>query len=114
MASNPTEQVGTKGSYVGIPRSRIAWYPTIDEEACHSGSCAQECIAVCPQHVYSSGEGGKAVVARPFSCTVGDISCSFQCPLDAIHFPSQRELRRMLQAARETSDEGTAPQTQQK
>lgn len=87
--------------YAGIPRERIPWYPTIDEERCRPAECAQECIAWCPQGVYARLTDGRVVVAQPYACTMGDISCSFQCPFDAIHLPSQRDLRRMLKAIRQ-------------
>mgnify|MGYP005860227389 CR=1 FL=1 len=88
-------------TYAGLPRERIPWYPTIDAERCRPGECQLQCIAACPQHVYDRAEGGRVIVARPYDCTVGDISCSFQCPFDAISFPSQRELRRILKALRQ-------------
>jgi NAD-dependent dihydropyrimidine dehydrogenase PreA subunit len=87
--------------YAGIPRERIAWYPTIDPERCRPGECQLNCIAACPQHVYERAQDGRVMVARPYDCTVGDISCSFQCPFEAISFPSQGELRRMLKKLRE-------------
>lgn len=97
MAASANEQ---SNSYAGVPRERINWYPTIDAERCSPASCQQECIAACPQHVYARQADGSVIVAWPFRCTVGDISCSYQCPLDAISFPSKRDLRRMLEQAR--------------
>ena len=88
-------------TYAGIPRERIAWYPTIDATRCRSGECQLNCIAACPKGVYERAADGKVIVARPYTCTVGDISCSMQCPFEAITFPSQRDLRRMLKALRE-------------
>lgn len=87
-------------AYAGIPRDRIAWYPTIDAERCRPAECQQACVGVCPKHVYDVDADGNVLVARPLDCTVGDISCSMQCPFDAISFPSQRELRRALKALR--------------
>ena len=95
------QQARNQRTYAGIPRERIAWYPTIDAERCHPDQCQLNCIAWCQKGVYARDEGGRVVVAQPFACTVGDISCSFQCPLDAIGFPSKRDLRRMLKALRE-------------
>lgn len=95
------QQAQSQKTYAGIPRERIAWYPTIDPERCRPGECLLNCMAACPQHVYDRAADGKVVVARPYDCTVGDISCSIQCPFEAIGFPSQRELRRMLKALRE-------------
>ena len=88
-------------AYAGIPRERIPWYPTIDAERCRPDECSLECIAWCQKGVYAQEAEGRVVVAKPYACTVGDISCSVQCPFDAISFPSQRELRRTLKAIRE-------------
>jgi len=96
-----TRQDEGTDSYAGVPRERIAWYPTIDAERCRPGECQLNCIAWCQKMIYARDESGKVIVARPFACTVGDISCSFQCPLDAISFPSKRDLRRMLEEARQ-------------
>jgi len=96
----PTPQNEGADSYAGVPRERIAWHPTIDPERCRPEQCQLNCIAWCPQGVYEREASGRVVVARPLTCTVGDISCSFQCPLDAISFPSKRDLRQMLQRAR--------------
>lgn len=89
------------GEYAGIPRERIPWYPTIDVSRCQPTRCELNCIAWCQEGVYARLEDGTVVVARPFACNVGDVSCSFQCPFEAIGFPSRRELRQMLKAARE-------------
>lgn len=91
-------------AYAGIPRERIPWYPTIDAERCRPDACALNCISWCQKDVYAREASGRVVVARPYACTVGDISCSMQCPFDAIAFPSQRELRRTLRALRQEID----------
>ncbi|MGQ9681428.1 MAG: hypothetical protein ACUVX9_02705 [Anaerolineae bacterium] len=104
MASQPTG--GDPGSFTGIPRRLIAWYPTIDPARCQPEHCELNCIAWCQEHVYERQEDGRVIVARPYDCNVGDVSCSFQCPFDAISFPSRRELRAMLQQARQQSGQG--------
>ena len=88
------------GDYVGIPRERIAWFPSIDPERCQPDRCQLNCVSWCERRVYARQDDGTMAVARPYECAVGDISCSFQCPFDAIRFPSKRELRAMLQEAR--------------
>jgi NAD-dependent dihydropyrimidine dehydrogenase PreA subunit len=89
------------GEYAGIPREHIPWYPTIDTALCQPARCERECISWCQEQVYARQEDGTVVVARPYACNVGDVSCSFQCPFEAIRFPGRRELRRMLRAARQ-------------
>jgi len=88
-------------AYAGIPRERIGWYPTIDAQRCRPGECELNCISWCQKAVYAQEADGRVVVALPYACTVGDISCSMQCPFEAINFPSQRDLRRMLKEARQ-------------
>ena len=88
------------GDYAGIPRERIPWFPAIDPQRCQPERCELNCLSWCQEHVYERQADGRVVVARPYSCNVGDISCSFQCPFDAVSFPSRRELRAMLQEAR--------------
>ena len=87
--------------YAGIPREKIDWFPTINPELCKPASCKQECIGACPRNIYERTTEEKVIVAYPYECTVGDISCSYQCPLNAISFPSREELKQMLNKARE-------------
>jgi len=94
-------QRGRKDEYAGLPRERIAWFPTIDPGRCRPDRCELNCIAWCQEQVYEKQDDGQVVVARPLACNVGDISCSYQCPMDAISFPSKRELREMLQQVRQ-------------
>ena len=93
--------MATSGSYAGIPRERIPWYPTIVVERCRYEACAHECVTACSQGVYALDKEGRVLVAHPYACTVGDISCSVQCPFEAIQFPSQRELRQLLRSLRQ-------------
>jgi NAD-dependent dihydropyrimidine dehydrogenase PreA subunit len=92
---NPQDQ------YAGIPRKLIDWFPTIDGKLCHPSNCQQECIPACPRNIFEHAEDGSVIVARPYECTVGDISCGFACPFDAIFFPSRSALKAMLARARE-------------
>jgi NAD-dependent dihydropyrimidine dehydrogenase PreA subunit len=94
---NPQEQYG------GVPRALIDWFPTIDSKLCQPSICHQECIPACPRNIFERAEDGSVIVARPYECTVGDISCSFACPFEAISFPSRSELKEMLSKAREHS-----------
>lgn len=88
--------------YAGVPRESIDWYPIINLELCKPETCHQECIRACPRNIFERINLGNVIVARPFECTVGDISCSFQCPFQAISFPSREELKQMLMKARES------------
>ena len=93
--------------YVGVPREKIEWFPTINPDLCKPQSCHQECIGACPRNIYERTDQSKVVVARPFECTVGDISCSFACPFEAISFPSRQALKEMLDQARKNLAQGS-------
>ena len=86
--------------YAGVPREKIDWFPTIDSEKCKPVSCQKECVRACPRNIYEQTEQGTVIVARPYECTVGDISCSFACPFEAISFPNREQLKQMLSKAR--------------
>jgi len=97
LNSTPTEQ----NTYAGVPRSLIDWFPTIDLEKCDYQHYHHECVTACPRSIYEITPTDSVIVARPYECTVGDISCSFACPFDAISFPSRADLKVMLTKARE-------------
>lgn len=86
--------------YAGVPRSLIPWFPTIDVEKCQPEKCSQECIKACPRGIFEMRDDTRVVVVYPENCTVGDISCSFQCPLGAISFPKRAQLKTMVALAK--------------
>jgi NAD-dependent dihydropyrimidine dehydrogenase PreA subunit len=93
--------------YAGVPREKIDWFPTIHPDICKPENCHQECIRACPRNIFERRVDGMVFVARPYECTVGDISCSYQCPLNAISFPSRQALKEMLEKARKNLDQGS-------
>jgi NAD-dependent dihydropyrimidine dehydrogenase PreA subunit len=68
---------------MSIPREKIPWYPTIDENLCTNCGI---CIDFCPNGVYALVEA-QTRVASPYGCTVGCSQCETQCTPGAIHFP---------------------------
>ena len=60
-------------TYAGIPRERIAWYPTIDSTRCHPDRCDLGCVSWCQKGVYRQEADGRVIVAQPFACTVGHL-----------------------------------------
>lgn len=73
------------GTWQGIPRDSIPWYPTIDLEKCKG---CKVCFNFCRQHVYKwTEETKKVAVARPFNCVVGCSTCAGLCDEEAISFP---------------------------
>jgi len=96
-----SSQIPSQETYAGVPRRMIGWYPTIDPILCQPSRCHSECISACPRNIYEKTQFGIVIVARPYECTVGDISCSYACPFGAISFPSRSDLKQMLSNARE-------------
>ena len=73
------------GTWQGIPRENIPWYPRVDLERCVG---CKECFNFCRQEVYSWDEkNNKTKVAKPFCCVVGCSTCAGMCPEEAISFP---------------------------
>ncbi len=75
----------------GVPRNKIAWYPTIDLEKCVS--CGK-CLEYCKHDVYGFQE--KQGVRKPFvknadNCIVYCNGCDAVCPSGAISHPSKIE-----------------------
>jgi NAD-dependent dihydropyrimidine dehydrogenase PreA subunit len=82
------------GTYMGIPREEIPWYPTIDQSAC-TGCGA--CVETCPNGVLAiSGDRGKAEVVQAYQCVVLCDKCARFCPSGAISFPDTAEMKRTL------------------
>jgi NAD-dependent dihydropyrimidine dehydrogenase PreA subunit len=84
--------------YLGIPRTLIPWYPTIDERECTN--CGL-CVKACKHGTYEYAADGKRVfVAHPYRCEVYCESCRFQCPKGAITFPDRKEFKLVFKELR--------------
>jgi len=81
----------TNKSWNGIPRNKIKWHPTIDEEKCTH--CLQ-CVAFCKQGVYGVKEG-KPQIVNPNNCVVGCTGCDGICPVKAISHPPKEYLEKL-------------------
>ena len=93
----------SSNAYMGIPREKIPWFPTIDPAKCvNCGAC----LDFCANEVMAAGEKTMTVV-HPLNCVVGCSSCKRVCPSDAITFPSNEDLLAMLKDLRER--EGPSP-----
>ncbi len=84
--------------YMGIDREKIAWYPTIDPEACTGcGACAE----FCPNDVFELVDG-VMTVANPLNCVPGCDKCAGECPASAIMFPSRENLLMQIEQLRQS------------
>lgn len=77
-------------TFMGVPRAKIDWKPTIDYSKCNY---CMECDKFCPHQVFER-QGGevKLVVANPTNCVVFCRACSKTCGPDAISFPNKAEV----------------------
>jgi NAD-dependent dihydropyrimidine dehydrogenase PreA subunit len=79
------------GTWQGIPREEIPWYPTIREELCDG---CRLCVEFCPFGVYEyDPKSNKIKVVNPFNCQVGCSMCAMKCKPKAIAFPPLAILR---------------------
>jgi len=85
-----------KKTYMGIPREDLPWYPRIDEEKCIA--CGK-CLEFCPNDVFELG-AKVMVVKNPMNCVVGCTKCAPECPVDAISFPTKKELIAWIRKAK--------------
>ena len=77
-------------TFMGVPRKKIEWYPTLDYSKCNF---CMECDEFCPHQVFERREGDqKLVVANPHNCVVFCRACSKTCGPDAISFPNKAEV----------------------
>ena len=94
-----------EGTYKGIPRTLIPWFPTIDYEKCVG--CGK-CVEYCTFGVYLYEETGgekRPVVVNPNNCVVLCKGCQDICPSRAIAHPSRKEtvnlIRKLLRDERQ-------------
>ena len=86
-------------TFMGAPRDRISWAPTIDYQKCNY---CMECDQFCPHKVFERREGEKKlVVANPNNCVVFCRACAKTCGLDALSFPDRAETLNLIKQVRE-------------
>ncbi len=87
---------------MSIPRKEIPWFPKIDYEKCVGCLTCVEIDRSAGHNVYDvEGNPPHPVVKNPYQCVVGCQTCGKMCPNNAITFPSQEELRRILKELRQ-------------
>jgi NAD-dependent dihydropyrimidine dehydrogenase PreA subunit len=84
--------------YLGIPRTLIPWYPSIDTASC---TACGVCASACKHGVYAYEQNpGKVAVTNPYHCEVYCESCRFQCPVGAISFPDRKAVKLVIKGLR--------------
>ena len=77
------------GTWQGIPREQIPWFPTVSAELCNG--CGK-CIDVCPKEVFTMTSEQVVEVVEPFACIVGCCFCKSACDPHAILMPEKSML----------------------
>jgi Pyruvate/2-oxoacid:ferredoxin oxidoreductase delta subunit len=79
------EKAKDLGTWHGVPREEVPWFPTIMEELCDS---CKVCLLFCSFGVYEYDEkANKVKVVNPLNCQVGCSICALKCKPKAISFP---------------------------
>ena len=81
----------SEGTYKGVHRDLIPWFPTIDYEKCVS--CGK-CVDYCKLGVFSFEETNgekRPLVVNPNNCVVLCEGCQDICNAKAISHPSRKE-----------------------
>jgi NAD-dependent dihydropyrimidine dehydrogenase PreA subunit len=90
----------SENTFMGVPREKIPWFPTIDYQKCNY---CMECDKFCPHHVFErhEAEERKLLVANPNNCVVFCRACAKTCGPDAISFPEKPAIVAMIKKTRE-------------
>lgn len=93
-------------TFMGVPREKIDWAPTIDYDKCNY---CMECVQFCPHQVYEvrDNEEKRLVVKNPNNCVVFCRACGKTCGPDALSFPNKGEITKRIKEIRkelESSD----------
>ncbi len=87
------------GTFMGVSRERIPWFPTIDYGRCNF---CMECDTFCPHQVFERREGSPSlVVAYPDHCVVFCRACARTCAPDALSFPDKPATVALIKRIRE-------------
>lgn len=89
----------SENTFMGVPRDKIAWAPTIDYTKC---DYCMECDKFCPHQVFERREKveKKLIVKNPNNCVVFCRACSKTCGPDALSFPNKNETTKRIKEIR--------------
>ena len=92
----------TEETYMGVPRNKIPWYPTIDYSKCDLCDGDPQCLRFCPHGVFDhEKENKRLTVKNPNNCVVFCRGCSKACAADALSFPNKKEILVLIRNVRE-------------
>ena len=88
-----------KETFMGAPRNKIPWWPTIDYSKC---DFCMECDKFCPHEVYEKTDDDvrKLFVKNRYNCVVFCRACAKTCALDALTFPDKKEISQLIKKLR--------------
>ena len=77
-----------EATFMGVPRDKIPWFPTIDYDKC---TYCMDCDEFCPHHVFERRDEGerRLVVANRNNCVVFCRACAKACGPGALSFPDK-------------------------
>lgn len=89
----------SENTFMGVPRDKIDWAPTIDYAKC---DYCMECDKFCPHQVFErrETEEKKLIVKNPNNCVVFCRACSKTCGPDALSFPNKNETTKRIKEIR--------------
>jgi Pyruvate/2-oxoacid:ferredoxin oxidoreductase delta subunit len=79
------------GSWHGIARETIPWFPTVNHAKCIG---CELCFVTCGRGVYDVHDH-KAWPERQYDCMVGCTTCANICPTQAITFPDKQLVQKI-------------------
>ena len=89
----------SSATFMGVPRTEIPWWPTIDYEKCNY---CMECDKFCPHKVFErkENEEKKLIITNPYNCVVFCRACAKLCEPDALSFPNKKEITKLIKEIR--------------
>ncbi len=92
----------TEETYMGVPRSKIPWYPRIDKQKCNQCDGDPQCLRFCPHGVFEHNKEQKEFTVRnPYNCVVFCRACQKVCAVEALGFPEKKEILQLIKNVRE-------------
>jgi NAD-dependent dihydropyrimidine dehydrogenase PreA subunit len=83
--ANENQQAQAKKLWHGVDRSKLTWFPTIDQNVCTG--CGL-CVLTCSNSVFKwNVDEKRPITANPQNCVLGCTTCGKVCPEEAITFP---------------------------